>query len=139
MLLIKPISGLITHEYMLLTDTYTQRHSALIIPGPIKKFADLYFYAELYFCADLYFFVSYFSIVIKYIRIRYECLYFVARYKANVSHIGSLKRSLKCFPRSNVMTNTYKEQLRWHLWWQDLRCRWWLNTDTNPRLLLSRQ
>jgi len=44
------------------------------------------------------FFVSYFGIVIKYIRIRYECLYFVARYTANVSQIGSLKRSLKCFP-----------------------------------------
>ena len=34
-LLIKPTFGLITHEYILLTDTYSQRRSALIIPGPI--------------------------------------------------------------------------------------------------------
>ena len=44
-LLIKPISGLITHEYILLTDTYSQRRSALIIPGPI-------FFVRIYiFCA----------------------------------------------------------------------------------------
>jgi len=43
------------------------------------------------------FFVSYFGILIEYIRIRFICLYFVARYTANVSHIWSLKRSLTCF------------------------------------------
>jgi len=63
-------------------------------------------------------FVSYFGIVLRYIRMRYKCLllYIAARYTLNVSHVGSLKRSLKCLPRFFVMTNTYKEQLYWHLW-----------------------
>jgi len=33
--MIKPTSGLITHKYILKADTYSQRRSALIIPGPI--------------------------------------------------------------------------------------------------------